>query len=161
MVNAAYRPGEGLDRVSDSLDAQTLPQDRFETIIVDDGSPDDTYERLQRLAAERPNMRVHRIENSGWPSRPRNVATDMARGEWVLFMDHDDSLFPDALRAVQAPEDPLGALGWFAVGLVTFIVIGVSLGTLLPNGRAANAVVIGPDPDRLLPGQILQPPRPA
>ena len=98
VVVAAYRPGEGLNRVVDSLDAQTLPQDEFETIIIDDGSPDDTFERLQRLAASRPNMRVQRIENSGWPSRPRNVAMDMASGEWLLFMDHDDSLYPDALR---------------------------------------------------------------
>ena len=53
---------------------------------------------MQRHAATRPNMTVRRIENSGWPSRPRNVATEMARGEWVLYMDHDDSLYPDALR---------------------------------------------------------------
>lgn len=98
VVIAAYSPGAGIDRVVASLDAQTLPQTRFETIIVDDGSPDDTYVRLQGLAAGRPNMQVHRIENSGWPSRPRNVATQLARGEWVLFMDHDDSLYPDALR---------------------------------------------------------------
>lgn len=98
VVIAAYKPGNGLGRVLDSLDAQTLPQTEFETIVIDDGSPDDTFERLRRAAASRPNMRVERIDNSGWPSRPRNVATGMARGEWVLFMDHDDSLYPDALR---------------------------------------------------------------
>lgn len=98
VVVAAYSPGAGIDRVIASLDAQTLAQTRFETIVVDDGSPDDTFARLQGLAATRPNMRVHRIENSGWPSRPRNIATQLARGQWVLFMDHDDSLYPDALR---------------------------------------------------------------
>lgn len=98
VIIAAYAPGAGIDRVIASLDAQTLPQHQFETIVVDDGSPDDTFARLQAFASSRPNMRVHRIENSGWPSRPRNVATDMARGEWVMFMDHDDSLYPDALR---------------------------------------------------------------
>ena len=43
VIVAAYRPGEGLDGVISSLDAQTLPQDEFETIFVDDGSPDDTF----------------------------------------------------------------------------------------------------------------------
>ncbi|GAA2749841.1 glycosyltransferase [Amnibacterium kyonggiense] len=99
VIIAAYKPGDAFQRVMDSLDAQTLPQERFETIVVDDGSPDDTYERMQALAATRPNMRVKRIENSGWGSRPRNVGTDLARGEYVMFMDHDDSLFPDGLRA--------------------------------------------------------------
>ena len=72
VVVAAYCPGPAIHRVIDSLDAQTLPQSEFETIIVDDGSPDDTFEQLQALAATRPNLTVTRIENSGWPSRPRN-----------------------------------------------------------------------------------------
>ncbi|RIX26588.1 glycosyltransferase family 2 protein [Amnibacterium setariae] len=98
VVIAAYAPGEGFDRVVASLDAQTLPQDVFEVIVVDDGSPDDTADRLRAVAATRPNWRIERIENSGWPSRPRNVGTALATGEHVLFMDHDDSLYPDALR---------------------------------------------------------------
>ena len=98
VVVAAYCPGPAIRRVIDSLDAQTLPQDEFETIIVDDGSPDNTFGQLQALAATRPNLTVTRIENSGWPSRPRNIGTSLARGEYVLYMDHDDSLYPDALR---------------------------------------------------------------
>ncbi len=99
VIVPAYKPGDGIRRVVDSLAAQTLPQDEFELIIVDDGSPDDTWERLQAIRDERPNVRIERIENSGWPSRPRNVGIGMARGEYVLFMDHDDEIFPDGLRA--------------------------------------------------------------
>ncbi|MFC9917638.1 glycosyltransferase family 2 protein [Agromyces binzhouensis] len=99
VVVATYASGPGLDRLVASLDAQTLASDRFEVIFVDDGSPDGTLERVRAIAAVRPNVRVERIENSGWPSRPRNVGLGMARGEWVLFMDHDDELYPDALRA--------------------------------------------------------------
>ena len=98
VVIAAYSPGDGITRVIDSLDAQTLPQAQFETVIVDDGSPDDTYSRLLSYAAERPNLRVLRIENSGWPSQPRNVGTVAATGDYVLYLDHDDSLYPEALR---------------------------------------------------------------
>ena len=109
VIVAAYKPGDGFDRVIGSLDAQTLPQDEFELIVVDDGSPDDTFERLSALAATRPNMRVEQIENSGWPSRPRNVGTDLARAPYVLFMDHDDSLYPDALRRLVEYADEHGA----------------------------------------------------
>ena len=99
VVIATYRSGAGLNRLLASLDRQTLPREEWEAIFVDDGSPDDTYARLQREAETRPHFRVERIENSGWPCRPRNVGTDLARGEYVVYMDHDDELYPDALRA--------------------------------------------------------------
>ncbi|MGO1944421.1 MAG: glycosyltransferase family 2 protein [Ancrocorticia sp.] len=97
-IIATYQSGEGLRRVIDSLDAQTLPQEEFEVIFVDDGSPDDTFEKLQLLESNRNNVRAFRIDNSGWPSKPRNIGIDNARGEYLMFMDHDDSLFPDGLR---------------------------------------------------------------
>ena len=148
VVIAAYRPGAGFDRVIDSLDAQTLPQEEFETIVVDDGSPDDTFERLSALAATRPNMRVERIENSGWPSRPRNVATALARGEYVLFMDHDDSLYPDALRRMAeyatetradllSPKESKTSDAWWGM-------------PALVDGNVPNALTDG-GIDRLLP----------
>lgn len=98
VVVATYRSGRGLDRLVASLDAQTLPSDEWEAIFVDDGSPDDTWDRLQEIKASRPHFRLERIENSGWPCRPRNIGTDLARGEYVAYMDHDDELYPDALR---------------------------------------------------------------
>ena len=52
VIIASYCPGGGLNRVIDSLDAQTLPQDEFEVIFVDDGSPDDTYARLEQIASK-------------------------------------------------------------------------------------------------------------
>lgn len=99
VVTAVYRPGRLLDRLLASLRAQTLPQDAFEVVLVDDGSPDDeTWPYLQQLAAGSENVVVDRIEHSGWPSRPRNVGVRLARGEYVQFVDQDDELFPDGLR---------------------------------------------------------------
>ncbi|WP_157426555.1 glycosyltransferase family 2 protein [Agromyces salentinus] len=99
VVIPTYRSGAELDRTVASLDAQTLPQAEFEVIMIDDGSPDATYERLLEFASTRPNYRVSRIANSGWPSRPRNIGIDLAAGEYVLFMDHDDELAPETLAA--------------------------------------------------------------
>lgn len=99
VIVPAYKPGDGIRRVVGSLARQTMPASEFELIIVDDGSPDDTWDRLQKIRDAGSNVRITRIENSGWPSRPRNVGIDMARGEYLLFMDHDDEVFPDGLRA--------------------------------------------------------------
>ncbi|MGI9823135.1 glycosyltransferase family 2 protein [Agromyces sp. Marseille-Q5079] len=97
VVIPTYCSGDELDRTIGSLDAQTLPQAEFEVIMIDDGSPDGTYDRLRGFASTRPNYRVSRIENSGWPSRPRNIGIGLADGEYVLFMDHDDEIAPETL----------------------------------------------------------------
>lgn len=102
VVIATYCTGEPLDDVVAALDAQTLPTDEYEVIFVDDGSPDDTFDRLTEVAAAHDNVRVDRIENSGWPGRPRNVGVGLATGEYVFFLDHDDYIFPEALERMYA-----------------------------------------------------------
>lgn len=109
IIVPTYRSGAGLDRVIRSLERQTMPATEFEVIFVDDGSPDDTVERLEAIRTSHANVSVRRIEHSGWPSRPRNIGLEMAVGEYVLFMDHDDELYPDALRAGYALASRNGA----------------------------------------------------
>ncbi|WP_408897861.1 glycosyltransferase family 2 protein [Nocardioides sp. R1-1] len=109
VVIPTFRSGPGLDRAIASLDAQTLPQDRLEVLLLDDGSPDDTAARIEAIAAGRANYRAFALEPSGWPSRPRNIGVREARGRYVLFLDHDDELYPDALRAAVALGDEAGA----------------------------------------------------
>ena len=98
VVVATYNTGDKLDALLGSLAAQTLSPERFEVVVVDDGSTDDTWTQLQDAATRMPNLRVERIPNSGWPGRPRNVGTDLARGRYVFYSDHDDELFPEALE---------------------------------------------------------------
>lgn len=98
VVVPVYNPGRSLDTCLESLIAQTLPAAERELIFVDDGSTDGSLERLQGLAREHPDVRVIPIPRSGWPGKPRNVGTDAARGEYVMYVDQDDALGLDALR---------------------------------------------------------------
>ncbi|MGI5523813.1 glycosyltransferase family 2 protein [Micromonospora sp. CA-259024] len=102
VVVPAYNCGPHIEKLAASLLRQSLPADEFEAIFVDDGSTDDTASRLDRLAAEHPHIRVLHIENSGWPSRPRNLGIEHARGEYVFFADDDDWFADEALERLYA-----------------------------------------------------------
>src|SRR3954452_5810408 len=103
-----FNPGSNIDDCIASLLGQSLPDDEYEVIFVDDGSTDDTPARLDRLAAEHENVRVEHIPNSGWPGRPRNVGIDMARGEYVYFVDNDDWIGREALERLYATAKQTG-----------------------------------------------------
>ncbi|MFC9248107.1 glycosyltransferase family 2 protein [Streptomyces sp. NPDC057136] len=102
VVVPVYNPGPHIDDLIASLLRQTMSPDDFEVIFVDDGSTDGTGARLDELAATHPHMAVRHIPNSGWPSRPRNLGIDQARGTYIQFVDNDDWLGDEALQRLYA-----------------------------------------------------------
>ncbi|MEU1280533.1 glycosyltransferase [Streptomyces sp. NPDC005805] len=98
VVIPVYNPGEYIEDCIASLLRQSLPDDEYEAIFVNDGSTDETPARLDRLAAEHPHMRVIHQEASGWSGKPRNAGIAAARGEYVMFVDNDDWLGDEALE---------------------------------------------------------------
>lgn len=90
---------ENLNRILESFYKQTMNQEEFEVIFVDDGSSEfQSYKRIKTRIADKPNYFAYRVSPSGWASRPRNKGTKMARGEYVFFSDDDDTIFPQALE---------------------------------------------------------------
>jgi GT2 family glycosyltransferase len=74
-----------------------------EVIVVDDASSDGTSDVADRLADANPRVRVlHRAVNSGGCGTPRNDGMDAARGDWILFLDSDDTLPASAVSALLA-----------------------------------------------------------
>ena len=100
VIVPVYNPGANISDCISSLLEQTIGD--YEVIYVDDGSTDETPARLDAQAAEHEHVRVEHIPNSGWPGKPRNVGLDMARGEFVYFVDNDDWLGPEALERMVA-----------------------------------------------------------
>jgi poly(ribitol-phosphate) beta-N-acetylglucosaminyltransferase len=98
VIVPVFNPGSNIDQCLSSLLGQSLPTDQYEVIFVDDGSTDSTPARLDELARSHDHIRVEHTPNSGWPGRPRNIGLDLARGEFVYFVDNDDWLDPRALE---------------------------------------------------------------
>lgn len=76
-----------------------VPATELEVIVVDDASTDATQALLTATYAD--DHRVMRLAtpvNLG-PAAARNLGLGAATGEWVLFLDSDDTLLPDALPA--------------------------------------------------------------
>ena len=74
-----------------------------EHVIVDDGSSDGSWSAIERFAKLHPQeLRAEREPVSRGASRARNRGAEIARGEFLMFLDADDLLSPDALGGLVA-----------------------------------------------------------
>ena len=71
----------------------------FECIIVDDGSTDKSGQICDEMTLDDENIVVHHIQNGG-VSHARNTALDIAKGEYITFLDSDDEIPNDYLQKI-------------------------------------------------------------
>lgn len=68
----------------------------WELLLIDDGSPDDSGRICDEYANNDNRIRVFHKLNGG-VSSARNMGLDEARGEWIMFVDADDSISPETI----------------------------------------------------------------
>jgi len=90
----------------ESLCRQTYPHIRI--ILVDDQSPDGCPEICDRYAEQDSRIVVIHQENKG-VSGARNTGLEQARGDYVMFVDSDDELYPDAVEILLQDAEKYGA----------------------------------------------------
>jgi glycosyltransferase involved in cell wall biosynthesis len=93
VVIPCYNQAHFLSEAIESVLSQSYP--RFEIVVVDDGSTDNTSEVASSYPPEK--VRLVRQENRGL-SAARNAGLAESKGEYVVFLDADDRLLPDALE---------------------------------------------------------------
>jgi glycosyltransferase involved in cell wall biosynthesis len=100
VLMPVYNPPERwLARAIDSVREQVY--ENWEFCIADDASTEPHVRPLlERAAAADPRIRVVCRTENGHISRASNSALELARGDFVALLDHDDELAPDALAEV-------------------------------------------------------------
>jgi glycosyltransferase involved in cell wall biosynthesis len=92
IIVPVYKVEPYLHKCVDSILAQTFTD--FELILVDDGSPDRCGEICEEYAKKDSRIRVIHKVNGGL-SDARNAGLDIAKGDYVGFVDSDDWIEPD------------------------------------------------------------------
>jgi glycosyltransferase involved in cell wall biosynthesis len=90
IIIPAYRASRYIGETFTSIRAQTHPQ--WEVLVFEDGIFDDTAAQVEKFSATTTNsVRLQQSQTNLGVSRARNALLDAARGEYIAFLDADDT----------------------------------------------------------------------
>lgn len=109
----------------------------LQIIVVDDGSTDNSWQKLEQMRSADPRIEVYRNERKKGESGTRNTGLSHARGDWFIYLDSDDLLSPRALSSLcQVIRDNPGCR--FVAG---------DIQKVDPDGAAIDVPLFWPDND--------------
>ena len=106
IIVPVYNVEKYIEKCLESIVSQTCRD--IEVIIVDDGSPDQSSAIYEKYAAKDPRIKVIRQKNAG-VSAARNTGIENAGGRFLMFVDSDDWLEPDACEVLLREQQEYGA----------------------------------------------------
>ena len=101
VVIDSYNYGNFIEQAIESVLRQDFPAEQLEIVVVDDGSTDDTSERVKKYGSR---IRYVRKENGGQASA-FNAGFANAQGGLIALLDADDFFLPGKLRRVREAFD--------------------------------------------------------
>lgn len=104
IIVPIYNVESYLHKCVDSLLNQDLPQDEYEIVLVDDGSPDHCGAICDEYASTYHNIKAIHRPNGGL-SAARNSGIEVALGEYLQFVDSDDYLESNVLKTLVEKMD--------------------------------------------------------
>lgn len=99
VIIPTHNRADKLQKCLESLTIQTYKN--FEVIVSDDGSTDHTKKIVESFQKTLNLRYLHQSIPSGRAARPRNLAAEVAQGEWLCFLDSDDSWYENKLEYMQ------------------------------------------------------------
>lgn len=95
VIMPAYNCGDYIGTSLDSVINQTYKN--WEVIVVDDSSTDNTETVVKKYKRDDKRIRYHKLKNNSGAAAARNKAIDLAKGEYMAFLDSDDIWAPEKL----------------------------------------------------------------
>lgn len=99
LIIPIYNVEKYLEQCIESCENQDLPQDEYEIIAINDGSSDDSLRILEKLESKYKNIKILSQENQGL-STARNVGLNVAKGQYIWFIDSDDWINENILNGI-------------------------------------------------------------
>ncbi len=102
LIIPVYNVENYLEKCLRSVENQTYKQ--TEVIVINDGSPDNSYKIIDDFVDRNENFICYKIENSGLGGA-RNFGVTKATGDYIVFLDSDDYISEDCIeKLVNAAE---------------------------------------------------------
>ncbi len=119
VIMPCFNEGARITQSIDSVFKQTFSD--LELIVIDDGSSDNSVEILNDISKTHPALKVLKQDNKG-PGPARNYGLREAKGNFVAFLDADDSWHEECLaklhdKLTASPNAAIVYCGWQNIGL--------------------------------------------
>ena len=97
IISPIYNAEKYLSETIESIIKQTIGFENLELILVDDKSTDGTKKVIEKYASKYKNIKaIYQEKNSGYPGVGRNIGLDIAKADYIMFIDADDEYEIDA-----------------------------------------------------------------
>lgn len=108
VIIPTYKPKNYLWKCLDSIAKQTFPKEDFEVILVLNGCSEPWKSQIETFISDRMdgvNINFIHTEQGG-VSNARNISLDVAKGEYVTFIDDDDYVSPNYIEELYSNASP-------------------------------------------------------
>ena len=116
VLTPIYNRSEYIERMYESLSGQT--EKDFQWLVIDDGSRESSEEVFSDIAKKADFAVEYHYKENGGKHTALNFAHPYIKGEWVLILDSDDILTPDAVETVRGYTEKYG--GNEEIGIISF-----------------------------------------
>ena len=98
IIITTYNRSRILSEISLPSALNQISSQRFEIIVIDDCSTDDTEQTVRKFQKQSDKIRYHKQDKNKGLAAARNIGASIALGEYIVFLDDDDMLVPYVLE---------------------------------------------------------------